>query len=96
MEKLALQTCGNNVFELTTKMSDLRENIVTQRGSYNAYGENRFLTLLFKDLTHTTNPNFGIEVKLKKLRWVKGTNTDVSDIIYVFNASSKKTVGDGR
>ena len=47
LEKMSLQKCGNNVRELTTKMSDLREQIFTQRGNKNAYNDNRFLTILF-------------------------------------------------
>ena len=43
LEKLSLQTCGNDVREFTTKMSDLREQIFTQRGDKNSYYRNRKL-----------------------------------------------------
>ena len=66
LEKLSLQTCGNNVRELTAKMSDLREQIFTQRGDKNSYYDNWFLRILFQALDQTTNPDLGLEVKLEK------------------------------
>ena len=60
--------CGNNVRESTMKISDLREQIVTQRGNKNVYDDNSFLTIIFQSLAHTTNTNFGLEAKLEKLR----------------------------
>ena len=95
LEKLPLQTCGNNVCELTMKMSDWREQIFTKRGNKNAYDDNFFLTILFQALAQTTNPDFGLEVKLEKSRWAKGTNIDISDIIRGFNTSFKNFVADG-
>ena len=76
------------------KMSDLREQIVTQSGNKNAYIDNLFLKILFQALAQTTKPYFGLKVKLEKLRWVKGSNMDVSDIIRGFNTSFNNSVGD--
>ena len=75
-------------------MSDLQEQIFTQRGNKNAYDDNSFLKIVFQALVQTTNSDFGLEVKLKS-RWLKGTNTDVSDIICGFNTSFKNSDGDG-
>ena len=95
LEKLYFQTYGNDVHELTTNMSNLREQIVTQLGNKNAYNDNILLTIIFQDLAQRTNPNFGLTVKLEKPCRVKGTNMDVSDIIRGFNTSFKNSVGDG-
>ena len=69
--------------------------MVTQRGNKNEYDKNWLLTILFQALDQTTNPDFSLEVKLGKSIWVKGTNTDVSDIIHGFNTSFKNSVGGG-
>ena len=61
----------------------------------NAYDDNRSLTKLFQALAQTNDPNFGLEVKLEKSCWVKGTNIDVSDIIHGFNTYFKYSVGGG-
>ena len=95
LEKLYFQTYGNDVHELTTNMSNLREQIVTQLGNKNAYNDNILLTIIFQALAQRNNPNFGLTVKLEKSCRVKGTNMDVSDIIRGFNTSFKNSVGDG-
>ena len=49
-EKLSIQTCGNDVYEFTTKMSELRENIVIIVEIRNPYDDIKFLAILFQDL----------------------------------------------
>lgn len=72
LENLTLAQCGHDVVSLTTKMIALREEIIVQKGNAHALDDPRMLTLLFKALETSNNPDFSLLVRIKKAKFIEG------------------------
>ena len=75
-------------------MTSLRQEIIAQKGSQQAMDDQQFLTILFKALSSTTNPDFNLEVKNEKSRWLRNKSVDVNQTISNLNTVYKNMVAE--
>ena len=94
LENIKLSKHNNNVYQLMTKFMALCEKIITQKGSKHSMINQRVLTILFKALSTTTNPNFNLKVKAEKSRWLQNEQVDLHKTISSINIIYKNMVAE--